>query len=197
MSTIASQNDLEHDILVEVRELIREMPPSTQKELKQKFVELAAASCPSAEERATAEEMTGKSYSTEEIKALEFSNLVNSFVLRNQLLADTISGSEVDRLLGCSSRQTRLDRVKNNTLLAVKDNGVWKYPLWQFDANGAERVVDGLPQVLAALEVSNLAKVSWLTRPNPVFAGATPLQMLQRGELERVLAEARGVGIGQ
>ena len=197
MNTIAIKNDLELGILAKVQELIREMSPNTQKQLKKRFEQLATAPRLSEEEQALAEEMTGKSYSLEEIKALELSNLVNSFALRNKLLADTISGSEVDRLLNCSSRQTRIDRVKNNTLLAVKDNGVWKFPLWQFDVNGAERVVDDLPEVLAALKVSNLAKVSWLTRPNSVFANRTPLEILKQGELERVLAEAKGIGIGQ
>lgn len=58
-------------------------------------------------------------------------------------------------------------------------------------------MIDGLPQVLQALQVSNLAKVRWLQRPQPVFAGATPLELLRQGRIDEVLAEAAQVGRGQ
>ncbi|MEO1340022.1 MAG: hypothetical protein AAFV28_02495 [Cyanobacteria bacterium J06635_13] len=196
MTTLAVKDNLELGILTQVRDWLRELSPEAQKQLKQRFEDLTAAPCPDAEEQALAEEMTGISY-PDSVKELELSNLVNSFVLRNELLKDSISGAEVDRILGCKSRQTRIDRVKNNTLLAVKDNGVWKFPFWQFDVDGADRVIEGLPQVLACLKVSNLAKVSWLTRPHAIFAAKTPLEVLKQGKLELVLNEARGVGIAQ
>jgi hypothetical protein len=69
--------------------------------------------------------------------------------------------------------------------------------LWQLDPEGADGVVEGLPSVLKVLQVSNLAKVSWLRSPNPIFEGATPIEVLHQGEVERVIKEARGVGITQ
>ncbi len=197
MNTIAVADDKEWEILSSIKHLISSMSPETKNLLKKRFQNIAAQPCPPHEEQLLADEISGKSYREEEIKELQLSNLINSFALRNSLLQDSISGTEVAVLLNCSSRQTPLDRVKNKTLLAVKDNGQWKYPLWQFDSNGSERVIEGLPLVLATLDISNLAKVSWLTRPNPVFAGKTPLEMLKNQEIEQVLTEARGVGITQ
>jgi len=197
MSTITVSNNRDYDILSSFQDLISEMSSDTKELLKKRFVSITAQQIPSSEEQLLADEIAGKSYTLEESKEIKLSNLINSFAMRNELLKDSISGIEVAKLLNCNSRQTPLDRVKSQSLVAVKDNGKWKYPLWQFDVNGADRVIDGLPSVIAALEVSNLAKVSWLTRPNPVFEGKTPVEMLKNQELERVLTEAKGVGILQ
>ena len=195
IDTVSDKKDRE--ILSSFQQLISNMSPSTKQRLKKRFMEIATQKCSPTEEQLVANEIAGKSYTPEEVKELQLSNLINSFTIRDSLLKDTISGSDVVKLLNCNSRQTPLDRVKNKTLLAVKDNGQWKYPLWQFDVNGADRVIEGLPSVLAALEVSNLAKVRWLTQPNAVFEGKTPLEMLKNNEIERVIVEAKGVGIAQ
>ncbi len=128
---------------------------------------------------------------------LEFEALRRSFALRRQLLASTISTAEVNELLAAGSRQTVHDRLKAGTLLGILDQGKWRFPLWQFDADGPNGVIDGLAQVLQALQVSNLAKARWLQQPHPVFGGSTPLDLLRHGRLEDVLAEAGQVGRGQ
>jgi len=116
---------------------------------------------------------------------LEFEALRRSFALRHQLLASTIGTAEVH------------DRLKAGTLLGILDQGKWRFPLWQFDADGPNGVIDGLVQVLQALQVSNLAKARWLQQPHPVFGGSTPLDLLRQGRLEDVVAEAGQVGRGQ
>ena len=128
---------------------------------------------------------------------LEFEALRRSFALRHQLLASTIGTAEVNELLAAGSRQTVHDRLKAGTLLGILDQGKWRFPLWQFDADGPNGVIDGLAQVLQALQVSNLAKARWLQKPHPVFGGSTPLDLLRHGRLEDVLAEAGQVGRGQ
>jgi hypothetical protein len=128
---------------------------------------------------------------------LEFEALRLSFALRHQLLACTIGTAEVNELLAAGSRQTVHDRLKAGTLLGILDQGKWRFPLWQFDADGPNGVIDGLVQVLQTLQVSNLAKARWLQQPNPVFGGSTPLDLLRHGRLEDVLAEAGQVGRGQ
>ena len=128
---------------------------------------------------------------------LEFEVLRRSFALRRQLLASTIGSAEVNELLAAGSRQTVHDRLKAGTLLGILDQGKWRFPLWQFDADGPNCVIDGLAQVLQALQVSNLAKARWLQQPNPVFGGSTPLDLLRKGRLDVVLAEAGQVGCGQ
>jgi hypothetical protein len=128
---------------------------------------------------------------------LEFEALRRSFSLRHQLLASTIGTAEVNELLAAGSRQTVHDRLRAGTLLGILDQGKWRFPLWQFDADGPNGVIDGLAQVLQALQVSNLAKARWLLKPHPVFGGSTPVDLLRQGRLEDVLAEAGQVGRGQ
>ena len=74
------------------------------------------------------------------------------------------------------------------------DRGVWRFPVWQFDPSGPDGVIPGLPTVMRTLQLSPLAKMSWLQRANPVLDGLTPLDALKRGEVQRVLEEAQGVG---
>lgn len=73
----------------------------------------------------------------------------------------------------------------------------WRFLLWQFDANGPNGVIDGLPQVMQALQFSNLAMARWLQKPHQVFGGSTPLDPLRHGRLGDVLVEAGQVRRGQ
>ena len=105
---------------------------------------------------------------------LEFEALRRSFALRHQLLAHSIGTAEVNELLAAGSRQTVHDRLKAGTLLGILDQGKWRFPLWQFDAEGPNGVINGLAQVLQALQVPNLAKARWPQKPHPAFGGSTP-----------------------
>ena len=139
--------------------------------------------------------LTGdRSFSTEERVAGELALLRRSFARRQELLADALSAAQVAALLN-TSRQTPHDRVAGRTLLAVMDRGAWRFPRWQFDPEGENGVVTGLPRVIRALDASPLAKVSWLTRANPSLDGATPLACLKGGQVERVVAAARAVAL--
>jgi hypothetical protein len=124
---------------------------------------------------------------------LEIRALSEYFTFRRQLLEGSLTSSQVADMLG-TSRQTPHDRMKSGSLLAVLDRGVWRFPAWQFDPSGPDGVIPGLPNVIRTLKLSPLAKMSWLQRANPVLDGLTPLDALTRGEIERVLEEARGVG---
>ena len=129
-----------------------------------------------------------------EQQELELVSLLCHFEWRRKLLANSLSASQVAQLLG-TSRQTPHDRVKSGTLLAIFDRGVWRFPSWQFAAEGLDGIIDGLPEVLQILHVSPLAKLSWLVRPNSVLDGLTPVEALKRGYKERVLSEAASVGV--
>ncbi len=136
----------------------------------------------------------GYRYSPEEKIELELETLQRYFERRRELLSNCFNTTQVAKLLG-TSRQTPHDRVKNQSLLAVRDNGQWKFPIWQFDPEGADGVVDGLPEVLKNLSInSQFAKLNWFMNPNPVLDGLTPVQALKRGLKVRVIAEAMGVG---
>lgn len=120
--------------------------------------------------------------------------LMRSFQRRRDLLDGALTTAQVARLLG-TSRQTPHDRVASGTLLAVMDRGALRFPAWQFDPDGADGVVAGLPQVIRALDVSALAKVSWLTRANAMLDGMSPLAALKAGRDDEVAALARSVGV--
>jgi hypothetical protein len=135
----------------------------------------------------------GREYGRQERSALEMATLARSFKRRRELLEGSLSAPQVADLLG-TTRQTPHDRVKGGTLLAVLDRGVWRFPAWQFDPEGPDGVVEGLPEVLRALEVSPLAKASWLVRPNQYLEGRTPLAALKEGRVEAVRSAAEAVG---
>ena len=135
--------------------------------------------------------------SPEDPAKLEFEALEARFASRRDLLQHCIGTSDVVRLLALRNRQTPLDRLKAGTLLAIRDQGQWRFPLWQFDPDGPDGVIAGLPEVLAALSVADLVKARWLLRPQPLLDGQTPLLALRAGQLDRVLGEARAVGCGQ
>lgn len=135
----------------------------------------------------------GRRFSAEERAEAEVGLLRRSFARRRALLADALSTAQVAALLG-TSRQTPHDRTASGSLLAVLDRGTYRFPRWQFDASGEDGVVNGLPAVIGALDVSPMAKVSWLTSANPMLDGQTPLAELKAGHMERVVALARAVG---
>ena len=170
---------------------------SEQLELLDERLQGASVQTPAlsnAEDALIAELTNGFRPSERERQELELTSLLRNFEWRRQLLADALSASEAARVLG-TSRQTPHDRVKSGSLLAVLERGVWRFPRWQFDPTGADGVVNGLPEVLRALRVSPIAKVSWLVRPNPFLDGVTPIAALKHGEKERVIAQAMSVEV--
>lgn len=134
-----------------------------------------------------------REYSKDEQASLEFASLVQMFAYRKRILQDSISASQVADMLGVS-RQTPHDRVKAGLLLGVLDNNVMKFPAWQFDASGPNGVVQGLPEVLTALNCGPLAKISWLASPNSILDGLKPIDALKKGLVAEVLHEAQAAG---
>ncbi len=128
-----------------------------------------------------------------ERKAIELASLINFFEYRKKLLASAIPATTVAEMLGVS-RQTVHDRVKSGCLLGILDSNTLKIPDWQFDPQGPNGVVPGLPEVLAALSCGTLAKISWLSLSNPVFHGLRPIDALKDGQVSQVIHEAQAVG---
>ena len=77
----------------------------------------------------------------------------------------------------------------------MRDRGALRFPAWQFDPDGPDGVIADLPRVFRALNVSSLAKVRWLTKPNEMLSGATPLAALKAGRVADVTSLAQGVGV--
>lgn len=151
----------------------------------------------SSESRALAKEIAGEDYREGNSVLLELANLERYYQRRRQLLADSITTPQAAKIIGCQAITTVHDRRKANSLIGLKDNGVYKFPLWQFDPEGDDGVIDGLPEVLAALDISSFRKLNWLTKPHRAMGGLTPIEMLKQGVVEDVVIEARAVGVGQ
>jgi len=145
------------------------------------------------EERRAAQRIGGRPPSPVQRAALEVRALKRYFDERRRLLDGSLAVDQVAALLG-TSRQTPHDRAKARSLLAVADGGRLRFPAWQFDADGPDGVVEGLPAVLRTLRIGALAAVRWLTRPNAVLDKRTPLAALRAGDINRVVAEAAGAG---
>jgi hypothetical protein len=139
--------------------------------------------------------LSAREYVPDERKRLHIQNVINSFNYRRELLKDTVDVNQVMEILGYDSRQAPLNRLKAGSLIAIKDNQKWWFPLWQFDANTSDGIIDGLSRVIKALDCSNLAKVIWLVNPNPYFANESPLEVLKTGDVERVVESAQAVGL--
>ena len=125
---------------------------------------------------------------------LEIENQRQYFQQRRTLLENALTSSQVAALLG-TSRQTPHDRFKAGSLIAMEENGKLLFPSWQFDAAGPNGVVRGLPDVIRALDVSSESKLRWLIRPNAGLEGFSPIDLLKRGEVRRVVDAARAVGV--
>jgi len=143
-----------------------------------------------------AEALSGRHFNRQERVQIELETLARHFLHRRQLLKESLTAPQVAHLLG-TTRQTPHDRVDSQTLLAIRDNGKLRFPAWQFDPTGPDGVMDGFPQVMKALEMSDYAKLNWFTRPNPYLNNLTPAQALKQGQRERVVQEATAAGASQ
>jgi hypothetical protein len=138
--------------------------------------------------------LSTKKFSEKEKRTLEITSLYNFFKRRHELLANSVGSVEAAEMLGVS-KQTIHDRIRENKLIGLVESNVMRLPLFQFDPAGPNGAVAGLPEVLKELSGSLLGKVTWLVSPNAVLDGKAPIEIMKGGDLERVLREARSVGI--
>ena len=74
------------------------------------------------------------------------------------------------------------------------------FPCGSFDPEGDDGVIDRLPELLKTLQISNFAKLNWLSKPLRAFDGQTPVEVLKSGneeDIEDLIVEARGMGVAQ
>ncbi len=166
----------------------------------QRIIDALKPKVVAADTKALAKKIAGDDYSEGNLAVLELANLERYYQRRRELLARSITTPEVAKLIGCQAITTVHDRRKAGTLLGLKDNGVYKFPLWQFDPEGDDGVVDGLPEILKTLQISDFAKLNWLSKPLRAFESRTPVEVLKSSneeDIEDLLVEARGVGVAQ
>lgn len=141
---------------------------------------------------ALAKKLTKQQYSQQKAVELEMISLLGYFKKRRELLQNAIADTEVANLLGATDQNVR-ERCNKKSLLAVEDNGVWKFPLWQFDPSASDGVIPGLPEVLNVLEGSEFTKLHWLTSQNPYLNNLTPVEALKQGQKAKVIKEAKAL----
>lgn len=166
------------------------------KALNEMTVEAEQAADVAGPESLGASALTGEALpSADGMRAIRLANLRRSFAARQTLLAATLTVNEVAEILGVG-RQTPHDRQKAGTLLAIKDKGRWRFPDWQFDPDGPDGVVEGLPEANRALRgpASDVGRVRWFTTPKQLLGGRTPLDALRSGDVDEVIAEAEALG---
>ena len=102
---------------------------------------------------------------------------------------------QVRALLHDVSRQAIDKRVKEGSLLAVPGpSNRRRFPTVQFRDDGA--VIDGLKEVQEALGYSSQwAVLNFLVNPDDNLNDERPIDVLRRGELDRVLESARRIGV--
>ncbi|MGL5835614.1 MAG: hypothetical protein ACRC1Z_20645 [Waterburya sp.] len=190
------KDEIARAILHHIEASITESSP----EHLQRIVDALKPKVVAADTKALVKKIAGKDYSEGNLAVLELANLKRYYQRRRELLTDSITTSQVAELIGCQAITTVHDRMKANTLLGLKDNGVYKFPLWQFDPEGDNGIIEGLPEILKTLSISNFAKLNWLTKPLRAFDNQTPVEVLKGGrgeDIEDLLIEARGVGVAQ
>jgi hypothetical protein len=131
-----------------------------------------------------------------EMARIRRQSLYRAFTERGELLQGAMSVAQVAEMLGVG-RQTPHDRARAGRLLAIRDNGRLIFPDWQFDPEGPDGVIAGLPAVLKALEgpISPLGRIRWFLRPKALLGGRAPLDALRAGDIQDVVIEAAAVGV--
>lgn len=140
--------------------------------------------------------LTDKEYSLEEKIELDIWHSLEFFSRRREILQDALKMSQVIILLDTSEEDV-FQKIKNKMLLGIDCNGEYLFPAWQFNLKKSDGLVDKLSTILTALEMPDIAKLSWLVSPNKILGGRKPSSILRNGSPEdkkKVAEEAYGVG---
>jgi hypothetical protein len=128
----------------------------------------------------------------EQVAETRAATLRDWLALRDEMLATSLSTTEVAARLGISSAAVT-KRRQARRLVAFQVKGDWRYPGWQL--RGAD-ILPGVAQVWQALPLTvhdALSLARWFTLESRQL-GATPLSLLEAGEVDRVLDGASYVG---
>jgi hypothetical protein len=111
---------------------------------------------------------------------------------RRALLRESVSAEEAARLTR-RSRQSLERFRREGRVLALRERNQWLYPRWQFEADAAGGIVEGLGAVLKELRLSPAGAAYWLSRKHPRL-GSAPIALLRSGGRDAVLGAAREHG---
>lgn len=109
----------------------------------------------------------------------------------DDLVGPFLRSDGVQARLRISRQAVAAKAARRRLLRTITADGEHLYPLWQFDRGG---VIPGLAEVLAMFPepaVDGWTLAGWLRTPDPDL-GEAPLEVLARGEIDRVRSIARG-----
>ncbi|MDB6064080.1 MAG: hypothetical protein JWR26_288 [Pedosphaera sp.] len=91
-------------------------------------------------------------------------------------------------------KQETLSRMSGFSLRAVAHWIAGKAPgdVARIRLTELERLLKGLSQIVKPVGLE-----AWLQRPNPAFQGSTPLQVVERGEMDRLWRMLYELGSGE
>lgn len=128
----------------------------------------------------------------EQVAEVRSATLRDWLSLRDAMLATSLSTAEVAARLGMSSAAVT-KRRQARRLVAFQLKGDWRYPSWQLRQG---EVLPGVAEAWQALPLTvhdALGLARWFTLES-THLGATPLELLEVGEVDRVVDAASYVG---
>lgn len=101
----------------------------------------------------------------------------------------SVSSEEVAELLGLKHRPSVAYKRKARELVAWRLTiGKWRYPRWQFSANG---ILPGIKDCLKALDTDNgFGAMIFFLSPRHSLEGQRPLDLLREGKVKEAVAVA-------
>jgi hypothetical protein len=133
-----------------------------------------------------------------DIGAMEASIAERTRKMMEEIVQGSHTLDETTALLGIST-STVMYRLRVGEILGGHYQGVSYFPKWQFQDGKIAKNLEPVLQALSAPHYmrsvpTGIGKIRWLTLPNPYLDGETPLSLIGKGELNRVVEEARGIG---
>jgi hypothetical protein len=128
----------------------------------------------------------GRSPARTEATAGAVANLRKQFESRRELEATSVSRDEAATLLG-TTPQSVTDCLESGRMVGFKRGRRWLIPAWQFDADAERGILDGLGELVQVFPGGTVTLSRWVVKPSADFGGATPRDLLAKGELMAVL----------
>lgn len=131
-------------------------------------------------------DLWGQAPSRDEQRAVELTQMQRQFVLRNSLIASSLTRAEVAGLLGVTE-QTITDRLEAGDLVGLRQGREWRIPAWQFNAETERGFLPGVRRVHTRFPGGVVSLSMWMTAPNVELNGDTPAQALLHGQVDEVV----------
>ena len=132
------------------------------------------------------------------LEAARMRNLVRVLQDRARLKEESFRTGEVEDLLVVGRERLRQMRERGEILGVVRgERRPTLYPRWQFGAEG--EILEGLPDVISAAREVGMGPEElhfFMTEPDERLGGEPPVELLRRGDAERVTDLLLSAGLG-